>query len=445
MNLGRKIQSLTLNSIFSPRVMKMTRWLREKRRQLSGRKHTVSVFLQVDDPYSYILSHYLPSLAASYDIDLRLYLSQATGDEYQPAPEMLAEYAVVDCARLARELGIPFLDKGALPPTEHRVGLTNAVASVAGTEAFDEELRRALSVFWRGDSAAAANMSHTPASNGRSDEVITASQKLLEKYGHYNSAMLHCAGEWFWGVDRLHYLLDRLNALGALKIGALDSTLASIKQAMKASLPIKPPTAARSLPPIEYFHSFRSPYSYIGLQQTYAIADAFGIELLLRPVLPMVMRGMQVPKPKLLYIVKDAYREARRRNLAFGKIADLVGLGAERCLAVYRYAESEHRARDFLLNAGLAIWSQAIDVTTDEGMRKVTGRSGLFWPGVKAAMQADDWRAVIEENRESMMSSGSWGVPTIRMGNFIVWGQDRDWLLVRHIEELCDTGDGILV
>jgi 2-hydroxychromene-2-carboxylate isomerase len=43
------------------------------------------------------------------------------------------------------------------------------------------------------------------------------------------------------------------------------------------------------------------------------------------------------------------------------------------------------------------------------------------------------------------MESGSWGVPTLRLGEYTVWGQDRLWLLVRHIEEQCDTGDGILV
>jgi 2-hydroxychromene-2-carboxylate isomerase len=78
-------------------------------------------------------------------------------------------------------------------------------------------------------------------------------------------------------------------------------------------------------------------------------------------------------------------------------------------------------------------------------MRKVTGRCGLFWPDVDQAMKGDDWRSTIEGNRESMMQSGSWGVPTIRMGELVLWGQDRDWLLIRHIEELCDTGDGILV
>ena len=88
--------------------------------------------------------------------------------------------------------------------------------------------------------------------------------------------------------------------------------LASIRQAMQLSLPVAPPAAARQLPPLELFHSFRSPYSYLSLRRVYEIADAFGLELRLRPVLPMVMRGMLVPRPKLLYIAKDTAREAER-------------------------------------------------------------------------------------------------------------------------------------
>jgi 2-hydroxychromene-2-carboxylate isomerase len=159
----------------------------------------------------------------------------------------------------------------------------------------------------------------------------------------------------------------------------------------------------------------------------------------------MGMRGMRVPRAKLLYIGTDTMREAERLGIPFGKMADPIGEGTERCLAVYRYAESERKGREFLLNAGTAIWSEAVDVATDKGMRKITGRTGLFWPDVVAAMASDDWREPIEANRESMMQSGSWGVPTMRLGTEVFWGQDRDWLLVRHIEELCDTGDGILV
>jgi 2-hydroxychromene-2-carboxylate isomerase len=243
----------------------------------------------------------------------------------------------------------------------------------------------------------------------------------------------------------LHYLADRLDEMGLARAGEKGARLASIRQAMQLSLPVTPPAAARDLPPLELFHSFRSPYSYLSLKRVFAITDAFGLQLKLRPVLPMVMRGMQVPRAKLLYIARDTAREAERLEIPYGKIADPVGKGAERCLAVFRYAESEHKARDFLANAGLAIWSEAVDVSTDKGMRKVTGRTGLFWPDVVAAMESDDWRPETEANRESMMASGSWGVPTIRLGDEVFWGQDRDWLLARHIEELCDTGDGILV
>lgn len=445
MSVERKFRSLALNLIFSSRFMSSRRWLREKRRQLSGSNHVVSVFLQIDDPYSYILSHYLPSLTANYDIELRLYLSQSAGGEFQPAPKLLAEYAITDCARLAIELGIPFLDKGRLPPTEYRVALSDAVAARVGGIQFADELLQALAIFWRGDALGAAQIASVAHPRGTAQKIVEESQALQQKLGHYSSAMLHYGGEWFWGVDRMHYLTERLEGLGAAKSNTPNPGLVSMVQARQVSLPVKPPTAAKELPLIEFFYSFRSPYSYLALQRSFEIADAFGIELKLRPVLPMVMRGMEVPKLKLMYIVEDAFREARRRGLPFGNITDPLGVGAGRCLAVFCYAESQRRGREFLLNAGHAIWAEAVDVATDKGMRKITGRTGLFWPDVEKAMRSEDWQTMAEANRESMMNSGAWGVPTLRMGKLVLWGQDRDWLLVRHIEELCDSGDGILV
>jgi 2-hydroxychromene-2-carboxylate isomerase len=443
MSIKRKARSHILDMMLSPGSRRLRRSSREWRRRLTGSPHEVSVFLQLDDPYSYLLAHYLPELQAYFNIELRVHLSQALGGDFQPAPDMLAEYAAIDARRVALELGIPFLDRGVTPPVEHRRGLLNELASHARSPDFVDEFREVLEIYWRGDTEAAARRSDTGKA-GAADPEIAASQQRLAHLGHYNSAMLHYGGEWYWGVDRLHYLIERLGELGVAKEGS-SARLAALRQVMQVSLPVRPPAAARSLPPLEMFHSIRSPYSYLALQRTFAIADAFGLQLKLRPVLPMVMRGMQVPRAKLLYIARDAAREAERLGIPFGRIADPVGAGTERCLAVFRYAESEHKAREFLVNAGTAIWSEAIDVATDKGMREVTGRAGLFWPDVLVAMQSEDWRESIEGNRESMMESGSWGVPTLRLGEAVYWGQDRDWLLVRHIEELCDTGDGILV
>ena len=438
-------RSLLTGALLSRRTRAAIRWLSETRRRVLRQPHRVSVFLQLDDPYSYLLSYWLPGLAEEYDIELRLYLSESRGDAYQPAAEMLAEYAVGDCRRLAREMGVPFLDRGNSPPVEHRLSMLDTLARCRGTTSFDEELLQALQVFWRGDAEAASRRHAGAESKGLANIVIRESQQRERRLGHYGSAMLYYANEWYWGVDRLNYLLDRLNELGAARRPAAASQLASIRQAVQVTLPIAPPNSAKHLPPLELFFSFRSPYSYLLLPRIYEIADAFGLELRIRPVLPMVTRGMRVPKRKLLYIVKDAAREAERHGIAFGRIHDPLGAGVERCLAVFHYAESQQRGREFLLNAGAAIWAQAHDVASDAGMRRVVEKTGLDWRDVHAAMQDDTWRTEVEKNRESMLASGAWGVPTMRLGDFVAWGQDRDWLLVRHIEELCDSGEGILI
>jgi 2-hydroxychromene-2-carboxylate isomerase len=43
-----------------------------------------------------------------------------------------------------------------------------------------------------------------------------------------------------------------------------------------------------------------------------------------------------------------------------------------------------------------------------------------------------------------MTDAGVWGVPVFRMGDIALWGQDRDWLMARQIEDLCHGGEGIM-
>lgn len=445
--IERKLRSAYLHLILSQRYLKLRRGLAEARRRLTFKPHVVSVFLQIDDPYSYLLSHYLPQLTAQYrGLELRYYLCQALRHEFMPAPEMLAEYAPMECKLLAGELGIPFLDKGDAPVVEHRRDLLDFLADEQGEEDFGDNFRQALKSYWRGDEEGVVRLLGRPRpSRPDTNILISQNQLLLRKLGHYNSAMLHYAGEWYWGVDRLYYLTDRFDALGLNRWGEANAELASLRQARHLSLPAAVPAAAENLPALDLFYSFRSPYSYLALQRTFAIADGFGLKLAVRPVLPMVMRGMAVPQAKLLYIVTDANREARRLGVPFGRVAHPQGSGVERCIAGFYYAKSQGRERDFLLAAGNAIWNEAIDVGRDEGMEKVASRSKLFWPELKAALAQDEWRAAVEENRELMSESGLWGVPSFRIGELALWGQDRDWLLARKIEDMCHGGDGIMV
>ena len=444
MNVRNRLRSKLLSAYISEGTRRRSRAWHETRRKLTGKGHVVSVFLQLDDPYSYLLSRYLPDLADHYDIELQLRLSRALGGDYDPAGDKRADYAATDCARVAAELGIPFLDRGDAPPADRLATMNDAAAAGIDSENGRDAVYACLEAYWRGDEEAAAGLA-TQGSDGAGEAMIEASQRQLDRLGHYNSAMLHYGGEWYWGIDRLHHLVARLDASGLARGSTASPRLSSIPQVMHIDLPVRPPAAAAKLPPLDLFYSFRSPYSQLCLRRVFAVADAFGLELVLRPVLPMMMRGMAVPPRKIRYIVRDAAREAKLHGVPFGNCVDPLGAGVERCHAVFAYAEAEKRGREFLLNASEMIWDQAVDVTTDKGLRKITAKTGLFWPEVRQALENDDWRETEAENRQLMLSLGGWGVPTLCLGDFVVWGQDRIWLLVRQLEELCDTGEGILI
>ncbi|MGI9199626.1 MAG: DsbA family protein [Woeseiaceae bacterium] len=444
MSLGGKLRSSLIATLFGARAQAGRRRWAELRRKLSGKSHTVHAFLELDDPYSYLLSLYLRDLQDRYDIDLQIHLTQALGEEFRPHADLQTVHAQQDCQRLAGELGVPFLDQGTAPPVEYRLALIETLGAVSGDE-FEGEVLEAIGLYWRGDAQAVRRRLPANMAVGMGDAMLSKGQALLKKLGHYNSAMLYYGGEWYWGVDRLHYLTERLDEMELRKQEEPKRQLPDLRQLEQVALPVSPPSSAQDLPPLEFFFSFRSPYSYLAIQRVFDIADAFDLTLNIRPVLPMVMRGLPVPDAKKRYIITDTVREAQRRDITYGKFVDPLGSGVERCLAVFFYALGEKKERAFLLNAARGIWSEGIDVATDKGLRRITGRTGLFWPDVKATIESSDWRIVVEENRSELTDAGFWGVPTLRLGDFAVWGQDRLWLLIREIEEKCDTGEGILI
>ena len=75
-----------MNILFSESLLNRKRRFAELRRKLTGQAHVVSVFLELDDPYSYLLCHYLPEFAAHYDVELRFFLTEAVTGALRPAP-----------------------------------------------------------------------------------------------------------------------------------------------------------------------------------------------------------------------------------------------------------------------------------------------------------------------------------------------------------------------
>lgn len=176
---------------------------------------------------------------------------------------------------------------------------------------------------------------------------------------------------------------------------------------------------------VDFFFSFRSPYSYLAAPRAFALPARFDIELTYRGVIPMAMRGQSVPRAKQLHTLRDADREAARLGIPFGRIHDPIGKGAMRCLLVGEHARDVGREREFVLAASRGIWSEAMDVARDEPLRELSERAGLRWEDCAAALESQEKRERVEANTAALEEVGHWGVPLFVFGDELFWGQDR--------------------
>lgn len=393
------------------------RTMQETRRQAASAPHLVEYFHDATDPYSHLCAQVLPALVARYDITLQVHLAGPPPDWAAPERAQLEAYARSDAARLAVRAGLRFADPGAQPPADQIASANARLAAAIDAGTFLAEAADIGAALWQGTLDGTAE---------ESEERLAAGSARREELGHYLGGTFHYAGEWYWGVDRLHYLESRLADLGARKAGTGEGLIFAppVAPEGKATAPV-----SSAAPELHYYLSFRSPYTYIVAARAKALAEAYGAELKLRFVLPMVMRGLPVPRMKGRYITQDTAREARRLGIPFGKIADPVGKPVERGYSILPWACQQGRGFEFCQAFLAGVWSQGIDAGSDSGMRQIVEAAGLDWDGARAQLGSEDWRAEAEANRAEMTSLGVWGVPSFRVGNVITWGQDRLWLI----------------
>ena len=190
---------------------------------------------------------------------------------------------------------------------------------------------------------------------------------------------------------------------------------------------------------LEFYPSLRSPYTAICFERVHALVDRYGLELSLRPVLPMVMRGLPVPRAKRLYIVRDTAREAERVCEPFGFMADPVGRPVERGFSLWPRMRDAGVGPAYLHAFARAAFAEGIDLGSDAGLRRVVEQVGVDWREVAPHLDAEGWRDELEHNRETLLGLGLWGVPSFRLRgpegspDYATWGQDRIWRVEQEI------------
>jgi 2-hydroxychromene-2-carboxylate isomerase len=436
----RWLTSRLLTRWSDPARLEKRRSAQEKKRLRESSPHRVEYFHQLEDGYSHLAAQVLQALVARYDIELHCHLVSGPAGKNVPEPELLLQLSRYDAFHVAPEYGLEFPSHPQTPnPALVQQGL--AILAAQETGGFVSSVAAVGRALWRGDAAAMGSLAAElgSASNEQVTRKVALGSKRRAELKHYSGAMFHYGGEWYWGVDRLYHLEKRLAALGADR--RPDQPLIVPRPAVEAGELRDSGTLT-----LEVYASLRSPYTAIALDRAVQLAGDTGVKLVVRPVLPMVMRGVPATREKGLYIFMDAAREAREAGVPYGNFYDPIGEPVRRCYSLYPWAAEQGRGVELLASFLRHAFVEGVNTNKERGLRQVVEAADLQWSGAKQHLGEPGWEIILEENRRAMYEAGLWGVPSFRLLNrggeqvLALWGQDRLWLVAREVQRQLETG-----
>lgn len=194
----------------------------------------------------------------------------------------------------------------------------------------------------------------------------------------------------------------------------------------------------------DLFFSFRSPYSYLAVGRYRQMADAYDLEIALRPVYPLAIRQPDFFKrnhPNWLgYTLRDVLRVSQFEGIPLGAprpdpiVQDMMTRTIadeqpyiHRITRLGQAAARRGRGVAFAHEAASLIWGGVEGWHEGDHLAEAAQRAGLDWAAIEAeaVADADALDAEIAANQAALEAAGHWGVPTLVFEGEPFFGQDR--------------------
>ncbi len=374
------------------------------------REPTVTVTLALAHPASRLLLLEMVDFAKAYQVRIDVCMTTI-----EPRP--VDTFECVDAARIAHALGHSCEWQ---PATALAAGLAaRAQLELHKLDGPDQlaTIANYSDHYWAGqiDSLRAqiGGISATQLETARIEMERKTAQAA--KLGLFQPGMIEFAGDRYLGVERLHYLMTRLDGLGLRRDSRVASDLYARLQVLTS-----PPGRLTRAHDIEAFVSVRSPYSYLALAQLVPLAQRQRIALRITPVLPMVQRGVPLPKSKRNYFLRDSSREARRLRVPFGRIRDPLRVAPDVLIDILRAPSVEQP--QLALAFMRAAWAKGQSLEAQEAREAIAAAAGVKWSASRASIDLD---SILADNHRRLAELGHHGVPMLISGDEVFWGQDR--------------------
>ena len=431
--VSAKLRNQGMNTFSNLDLLNEVRLKAEKKRQEENRPHEVLYFHKVDDPYSHLTIQYIEKLKSSFDIILTPVLVGEEDPKSIHEPSLYSVYCLEDAKRIAPFYGIE-LSADSYPKND-LIDKANSILSVVEDKDFSEVGSIVSDALWHDNETALDELAKKY--NATEDVVktkIELGNKLRNDKGYYFGSAFYYEKELYWSVDRIHHLEDRLTELG-IKKELINEPICAPE--------ITAPSILRSNRSVQlsYYPSLNSPYTYISAKRVRELREDYPINLITKPVLPMLMRNMTIPAFKGKYIISDAAREGRKNDYAMGKIYSPIGKPARRAYSLFPIVDEAGKGFEYIDDLLYASFHEGINIGEEDYLKSLIDKLELNWSEIKKSLGTKQWKKVLDDNLKDMYEGNCWGVPSFKITDsdgsnpYYVWGQDRMWLLKEEINK----------
>ena len=426
-----KVRNRVMNTHASYDLIKKARVAFEAERQESQEPHIVIYFHKVDDPYSALTLEYVEKIATTFHVLLKPVLVGEENPETVHEPTLYGDYCLRDVNRIADYYGVVFSSQ--TYPEKNLVNLANSILTAADELDFTSLAKKVSKALWSHDQKTLEELATKHKAS--SDEVLKRLEQgnaIRDDKDYYFGSAFYYGKELYWGVDRINHLEERLDELGLRKDSMNESVCVPN---------LKAPNKLESEQKFNlyYYPSLNSPYTFVSVTGVQEIKDGYPVNLITKPVLPMLMRKMTIPNSKVKYIISDAAREGLKKNNPIGKIYSPIGKPARKAYSIFPIIDEAGKGFEYINELLQASFYNGINIGEDDYLKSTVEKLGLDWNIIAKKLGSNDWKKVLDDNLKDMYSGNCWGVPSFKITDsndenpFYVWGQDRMWLLKEEI------------
>ena len=429
--IAAPVRNRIMNSFSNYEAFKSVRLESEVKRQDEGRNHEVLYFHKVDDPYSHLTIQSIEKLKSSYNISFKPILVGEEDAEAIHETSLYSKYCLEDVKRIAPFYDIAF--PGNSYPSKEMIYKANSILSAVNESKFSEIAIKVSFALWSGDKDTIDNLvAIFSSSKDKVIDKIIEGNKIRNDKGYYFGSAFYYEKELYWGLDRLNYLEERLSELG-LSTNSVKDPICSLNLSAPEHI------ISNKKVNLTYYPSLNSPYTLVSAKRVKELRETYPINLITKPVLPMLMRDMTIPEYKAKYIISDAAREGRKYGHEIKNIYSPLGSPARKAYSLFPNIDKAGKGFEYIYELLNASFQEGVNIGNNDYLETLVNKLGLDWNIIKNDLNTKQWKHDLDLNLNDMYSGNCWGVPSFKVtdedgGNpFYAWGQDRIWLIKEEI------------